>query len=80
MAPDVAERSNLDGGGTSWTFDGVEEIRPALKPDDGISTLGEDPFLDILTGALRGGEPAWDPMFCETSMGLLDKILDFPEC
>jgi hypothetical protein len=61
LQPLAEALGDMEIDGTHWRFDGVAEITPSLEPDGGVSSLGEDRFLDELAGALRCGEPAWDP-------------------
>jgi hypothetical protein len=55
----AARLSELDR--KPWSFDGVAEITPSLRPEGGRSDLGHGRFLEALAGALRGGAGAWDP-------------------
>ncbi len=61
LQPLAETLGDMEIDGTHWRFDGVAEITPSLEPDGGVSSLGEDRFLDELAGALRCGEPAWNP-------------------
>ena len=52
----------MEGGGTTWQFDGVEQITPALHMTNADeSTIDPDQFVTLVSDALTTGEPAWDP-------------------
>jgi hypothetical protein len=59
LAPLAARLSEADGN--PWRFDGVDSTTPCLRPEPRRSGLDHEQFLDALTGALRGGQGAWDP-------------------
>jgi hypothetical protein len=62
LHPLAAELSALEPDGTTWVFDGVEQITPALHLKDGTeSAVDAELFLSLLGEALRTGAPAWDP-------------------
>jgi hypothetical protein len=65
LSPLAAQLSEADHA--PWCFDGVEEITPSLRPENGRSDFDHDRFLDALVDALRTGKEAWNPYDQATS-------------
>jgi hypothetical protein len=62
LSPLAEELCTLETQGARWTFDGVDQLTPALHLDDATeSTIDPDRFLVMLGDALTTGAPAWDP-------------------
>jgi len=61
LGPLAAALSEREPDRRAWSFDGVEQITPQLRPEGGTSGLGADGFLALLSDALASGAAAWDP-------------------
>lgn len=61
LTPLAARLSGMERDGRAWSFDGVEQITPGLRPAGGVSTIAADAFVAALEEALTTGAPAWDP-------------------
>jgi hypothetical protein len=54
--------SDLETGGGSWTFEGINEVAPRLRVDGSCrSSIPAEQFLAMLADWLRSQPPAWDP-------------------
>ena len=58
----AAKLANLESGGGTWQFEGVNEVAPRLHHQGSCrSSIDSERFMDMLCDWLRTQPPAWDP-------------------